>query len=57
MGLACQNTIRKNVIHGSILVMFDYVYGLKPKLMVLILQNDILGGNGEINGMLTDNFR
>lgn len=57
MGLACQYTIRKNVIHGSILVMFDYVYGLKPKLMVLILQNDILGGNGEINGMLTDNFR
>lgn len=37
IGLTYQNTMRRNQIHASILVIFNYFYGLKPNLMVFIL--------------------
>lgn len=36
-GLTYQNTMRQNQTHASILVIFNYFYGLKSKLMIFIL--------------------
>lgn len=36
-GLTYQNTMRQNKTHASILVIFNYFYGLKSKLMIFIL--------------------